>query len=58
MSSEISIKQAMPGDASLVLQFIKGLDEYEKLSDKVVATEDNINESLFGESANAEAVFA
>ena len=58
MSTEISIKQAMPGDASLVLQFIRGLAEYEKLSDKVVATEDNIDESLFGESANAEAVFA
>ena len=58
MSSDINIKQAKPGDAYLVLQFVMGLAEYEKLSDQVVATEDNINESLFGESANAEAVFA
>ena len=58
MSTEISIEPALPGDASLVLQFIKGLAEYENLSDKVVATEANIHESLFGENANAEAVFA
>ena len=58
MSSDITIKQAKPGDAYLVLQFVMGLAEHEKLSDQVVATEDNINESLFGESANAEAVFA
>ncbi len=58
MSPQILIKQAMPGDAALVLRFIKGLAEYEKLSNKVVATEANIHESLFGEFANAEAVFA
>ena len=58
MSIDINIKQAKPGDAYLVLQFVMGLAEYENLSDQVVATEDNINESLFGESANAEAVFA
>jgi GNAT superfamily N-acetyltransferase len=56
--NEIRIEPAKPGDAALVLQFIKGLAEYEKLSDEVVATESNIDESLFGADANAEAVFA
>ena len=45
MSTEINIEPALPGDAGLVLQFIKGLAEYENLSDKVVATEANIHES-------------
>jgi len=58
MSDDISIKQAVPGDAALVLQFIRGLAEYEKLTDELVATENNIHESLFGADANAEAVFA
>ncbi len=54
----ITVKPANPEDAALVLQFIKGLAEYEKLSEEVVATEDNIRESLFGPNANAEAFFA
>ena len=55
---KIRIEPAKPGDAALVLQFIKGLADYERLSDKVVATEANIRESLFGSKANAEAYFA
>ena len=54
----ITIRPALVEDAKLVLQFIKGLAEYEKLSDEVVATEANIRESLFGPNANAEAFFA
>ena len=54
----ITIRPALVKDAKLVLQFIKGLAEYEKLSDEVVATEANIRESLFGPNANAEAFFA
>ena len=56
--NEIKIQPAKEDDAALVLQFIKGLAEYENLSDDVVATEENIRESLFGPNANAEAVFA
>lgn len=56
--NKVRIEPAKPGDAALVLRFIKGLAEYEKLSDEVVATEANIDESLFGADANAEAVFA
>ena len=56
--NKITVQPAKPGDAALVLEFIKGLADYEKLSDEVVATEANIDESLFGPNANAEAVFA
>jgi GNAT superfamily N-acetyltransferase len=55
---KIRIEPAKPSDAALVLQFIKGLADYEKLSDEVVATEDNVRESLFGPNANAEAYLA
>ena len=55
---KITIQPAKPGDAALVLEFIKGLADYEKLTDEVVATEDNIHESLFGPDANAEAYLA
>ena len=60
MSSEnqISIRPATPNDVALVMQFIKGLADYEKLADEVVATEANMYESLFGPNANAESVFA
>ena len=60
MSSEnkINIRPATTDDVALVMQFIKGLAEYEKLADEVVATEANMYESLFGPNANAEAVFA
>ena len=56
--NEISIRQATPDDVALVLQFIKGLADYEKLADEVVATQANLAESLFGTNANAEAFFA
>ncbi|MBC8279460.1 MAG: GNAT family N-acetyltransferase [Chloroflexi bacterium] len=60
MSEEngISIRAATPDDVGLVLQFIRGLAEYEKLADELVASEANMHDSLFGPNANAEAVFA
>ncbi len=58
MASKISIQAAKPDDAALILTFIKGLADYEKLSDEVVATEANIRESFFGPDANAEAFLA
>ena len=50
------IKPATEGDVGLVLDFIKGLAEYERMADEVVATEDDLTESLFGPRAVAEAV--
>ena len=58
MASEIRIQAATPDDVAMVLRFIKGLAEYEGLSHEVVATEDDLRESLFGPNPHAEAVFA
>ena len=58
MASEIRIQAATLDDVALVLRFIKGLAEYEKLAAEVVATEATLRESLFGPDANAEAFFA
>ncbi|MQG34181.1 MAG: GNAT family N-acetyltransferase [SAR202 cluster bacterium] len=56
--SKIKIRAATAADVALVLQFVRGLADYERLSDEVVATEANLHESFFGPDANAEAVFA
>ena len=50
--------QATKEDVSIILQFIKELAEYEKLSHEVVATEAILEESLFGERKVAEVIFA
>ncbi len=56
--NQIRVEPATPGDVALVLRFIKGLAEYEGLSDDVVATEQDLQESLFGARPSAEAIFA
>lgn len=42
----------------VILDFIKKLAEYEKLSHEVVATEENLESYLFGEKVAAEVVIA
>ena len=42
-----TIRFAEKEDTGLILKFIKGLAEYEKLSHEVIATEDILKESLF-----------
>jgi GNAT superfamily N-acetyltransferase len=42
-----SIRHAEESDVKLILQFIKGLGEYEKLSHEVVATEEKLRKTLF-----------
>jgi GNAT superfamily N-acetyltransferase len=49
-----AIKPATVTDAPVVLEFIKKLAEYEKLSHEVLATEEMIRETLFGEKPVAE----
>lgn len=44
----LHIRSAAPGDASLVMTFIRALAEYEKLSHEVVASEADIARHLFG----------
>lgn len=45
-------------DTPLILQFIRELAEYEKLSHEVTATVELLEESLFGPRRGAEVVFA
>jgi GNAT superfamily N-acetyltransferase len=56
--SAISIRTAGEADVPLILGFIRGLAEYERLAHAVVATEDVLRTSLFGPRAFAEVVFA
>jgi len=55
---DFRIEPATERDVPLILQFIKGLAEYEHLADRVCATEDGLRASLFGPDAGAEVVIA
>jgi GNAT superfamily N-acetyltransferase len=56
--SSIDIASATPADVPLVLALITALAEYEKLRHEVVATEQSLNQALFGPKPGAEAVIA
>jgi GNAT superfamily N-acetyltransferase len=59
MSSEtLHIRAAAPADAPLILQLIRELADYEKLSHHVVASEDSIRTALFGPKPAAECLIA
>lgn len=58
MDKNITIRFAAEADADLILEFIRALAEYEKLSHEVVATSDDIRASMFGEKAYAECLLA
>lgn len=49
---------ATPDDLPVVLSFIRKLAEYERLTDKVVATEELLRTALFGERPAAEVILA
>jgi GNAT superfamily N-acetyltransferase len=48
------IRPAAKSDVSIILSFIKKLADYERLSHEVVATEDSLFKTLFGERPAAE----
>jgi GNAT superfamily N-acetyltransferase len=54
----LSIRAAEPEDVSLILQLIRELAEYEKLLDRVVATDTLLHEALFGATPRAEVLIA
>ena len=56
MAENFEIRPATEGDTPLILNFIKKLAVYEKLSHKVTANEDILRETLFGERPYAEVV--
>lgn len=58
LNHAISIRAAVRGDVPLVLQFIRGLAEYERLAHECLATEEQLERTLFGERPAAEVVIA
>ena len=54
---ELTFRFAREADAPLILQFIRGLAEYEKMLDLVVADEATLADQLFRKK-NAEVIFA
>lgn len=54
----LKIRNAETTDCDLILEFIKGLAEYEKLSHEVVATPELLRENLFGPQPKAEVLIA
>ncbi len=54
----ISIRPATRDDVALILDLIRGLAEYEKLTHECVATEESLLQTLFGEHPAAEVVIA
>lgn len=56
MTDIFEIKAATTEDVPLILSFIKELADYEKLLHEVVATEDILKETLFGDHAHAEVI--
>ena len=51
-----TIRRATESDVPLILNFVKELADYEKLSHEVIATEDGLRQYLFGEKPFAEVV--
>ena len=56
--SELRIEKAVPNDVPLILEFVRKLAEYEKLSDSVEATEEGLHETLFGPNPSAHTLLA
>lgn len=52
------IRSATPADVPLILVFIRDLAIYEKLLHEVVATEDTLRRTLFGDQPGAQVVIA
>jgi GNAT superfamily N-acetyltransferase len=55
---EIQIVEATAADVPRILEMIRGLAEYEKLSDYVTATEEKLRETLFGDRPGADILLA
>ena len=58
MNAEVTIRETTPEDVPLILDFIRGIADYEKLAHEVVATEESLHDSLFGPNPCAECLLA
>jgi len=55
--NQLSFRMAVPGDETVILNFIRALAEYEHMSNQVVATPELLREWIF-EKKKAEVLFA
>ena len=58
VNENYNIRLASVDDVSEIFVLIKELADYERLLDQVIATEDLLEESLFGENSNVEVLLA
>lgn len=56
--TEVRIVQAIEKDIPMILEFIRMIAEYEKLSREVTATEETLRRALFSAGSNTKVVFA
>jgi GNAT superfamily N-acetyltransferase len=54
----LHIRNANEADVPVILDFIRALARYERLEDRVVATEDGVRSTLFGQPRFAEVLIA
>jgi len=54
----LNIRAAEKEDVPLILEFVRGIAEFENLSHLVTATEESLTESMFGKIPYAEVFFA
>lgn len=57
MNRDINFRFAVEEDTKLILEFVKALADYEKMSEDVIATEELLREWIF-EKQKAEVIFA
>lgn len=58
MSNKTTIRKATPEDIPLILDLIKLIAGYEKLSHEVIASEESLHHSIFGEKSTVEVLLA
>lgn len=58
MTNNLIIRFAEKSDTPIIFSLIKQLAEYEKLSDKVITTEERIKQSIFGNNQFIEVLIA
>ena len=56
--SDLILRLAQPEDCDAIFKLIKGLAEYEKLTDAVTGSSSQLKEHLFGDKKYAEAILA
>lgn len=56
--NRITLRMAVVEDSGLILELIEGLADYERLADQVVADEEAIRRTLFGDRPAAEVMIA